>query len=115
LSTFYNCSGLAEIHCKSETPIDLSENINVFYGVNKETCTLYVPKGSYNDYKAAAVWQDFLNIIEEDETAIPELSAETIRPIAYYNLQGQQLAKEPDSGIYIVKYDNGAAKKVLKK
>ena len=34
--------------------------------------------------------------------------------IGYYNLMGVKLPQEPTNGIYIIVYDNGTAKKVLK-
>ena len=40
----------------------------VFDGVDKQTCTLFVPLGSLEDYKAAPVWKDFFNIEEMEET-----------------------------------------------
>lgn len=33
----------------------------------------------------------------------------------YYSITGQKLDKEPQSGIYIVKYNNGTSEKVMKK
>jgi len=48
----------------------LAVNGNVFENVNKSTCKLYVPIGSYSSYWIANVWGDFTNIIEEDVTAI---------------------------------------------
>lgn len=38
--------------------------MDVFSGVNKTVCTLYVPKGSKSFYKVANQWKDFQNIIE---------------------------------------------------
>ena len=52
---------LAEIYNYAATPQTI--NSNVFYNVPKSTCQLYVPKESLEDYKAKAVWQDFLNIV----------------------------------------------------
>ena len=36
-----------------------------------------------------------------------------LRVAGYYNLMGQKLPQKPQSGIYIIKYDNGTAKKQL--
>lgn len=35
--------------------------------------------------------------------------------VGYYSITGQRLNKEPDSGFYIVVYDNGKSEKVIKK
>ena len=34
--------------------------------------------------------------------------------IGYYSILGQKLPKEPQSGIYMIRYDNGTAKKIIK-
>jgi len=60
---FDDCTGLKEIH--NNNPVPQIINSNIFSGVDKTTCKLYVPKGSYNAYKNAPVWRDFENIIEE--------------------------------------------------
>ena len=38
----------------------------------------------------------------------------SLRVIGYYSLSGQKLPREPQSGIYITRYDNGTAEKVIK-
>jgi ACT domain-containing protein len=61
---FYNCSGLLSVNTQKPVPVDLSSSSNVFYGVNKVTCTLYVPYQSKALYAAANQWMDFTNITE---------------------------------------------------
>jgi uncharacterized repeat protein (TIGR03803 family) len=63
-SAFYNCTGLTSIYCFAQKPIDLSSSDKVFDGVNKNTCKLYVPKGSKSNYQYAYQWTEFNNIIE---------------------------------------------------
>ena len=47
-------------------------------------------------------------------TGIEELRVASL-PVAYYSITGQKLLREPQSGIYIVLYDNGKmAKKIVK-
>ena len=60
-SAFLGCSGLLEIHSKNPIPPTLGSNSFE----NQTTCKLYIPKGSLQAYKNAAVWKDFVNIIEE--------------------------------------------------
>jgi len=36
-------------------------------------------------------------------------------PVAYYSIMGIQLQKEPQSGIYIIVYDNGTKEKIMRK
>ena len=57
---FEGCTELAEIHSKNPTPPSIGSNC--FNNVDKTTCKLYVPKGSYNAYWLS--W-GFDNIIEE--------------------------------------------------
>jgi hypothetical protein len=65
-SAFAGCEGLSSIYSNSASPTDLGAG--VFRNVNKTTCTLYVPTGSVDAYKAAPQWQDFLNIMEDVST-----------------------------------------------
>ena len=62
---FYNCTGLGEIHTQITNPAHAPLGNNVFYGVPKTTCKLFVPRGTLQLYKNAAQWKDFLNIEEE--------------------------------------------------
>lgn len=61
---FSGCTALSSITVKAATPIAFGLYVTPFVGVNKNTCTLYVPAGSQNEYKAANQWKDFVNILE---------------------------------------------------
>jgi hypothetical protein len=63
-NAFYNCIGLTSIYAESGIPVDLSNSWSVFYGIDKNTCKLYVPYQSKVRYVAAYQWQEFTNIIE---------------------------------------------------
>lgn len=82
-SSFYNCNNIKEIHCKSLVPPNISSN--AFYGINKTTCKLYIPKGSYVTYWGAASWGDFTNIIEEESTAIQQIKGDNIKVFTEQN------------------------------
>ena len=58
---FYNCSSLTSVTNYAVTPQTLNHS-NVFYNVNKSSCTLYVPAESVSAYSTAFVWQDFNKI-----------------------------------------------------
>ncbi len=49
-----------------------------FWSLPTESCVLYVPVGSYQDYATAANWEKFLNIVEMTEFAISTLEATDI-------------------------------------
>jgi len=61
---FARCSGFKEIHTMNAIPQKVKNS--VFNGIDKKTCTLYVPKDSYSSYSRAEGWCDFATIIEED-------------------------------------------------
>lgn len=60
---FWNCTEIINIHSKMLNPI--SVDYSVFYGIDKEICTLYVPQGSKSSYQDTEIWGDFKNIVEE--------------------------------------------------
>ena len=63
-STFSGCKGLVSLYAYTPIPIDLNNSTNTFYGINKNTCVLYVPMKSKALYQAANQWKDFTNIVE---------------------------------------------------
>jgi hypothetical protein len=63
---FSGCTNLQSIRVKRLTPVPIANFSSVFWNVNTETCILYVPKGSKDDYAAAYRWKDFKNIVEYD-------------------------------------------------
>ena len=46
--------------------------------------------------------------------AISEISADNAKIVAYYSIMGLKLDREPDSGIYLIQYDNGKTEKAMK-
>lgn len=63
-SAFLDCSSLTRIYAKPTMPIDLTETLSAFSGVNKSNCTLYVPFGSKSNYANAVGWSGFSKIVE---------------------------------------------------
>ena len=59
---FSGCSGLTSISCLNQTPSAIALGSNVFDGVDKTACILYVPDGSVPAYQARAQWKDFTHI-----------------------------------------------------
>jgi hypothetical protein len=65
-SVFQNCSNLTTLKANWPIPLNLtgSQSQEVFWGVDKTNCTLYVPYGAKSLYASANQWKDFTNIVE---------------------------------------------------
>jgi hypothetical protein len=145
---FANCSLLAAIHSRIVTPPSITSSVfDAYYGVDgvvdKTTCILYVPRGSLDAYRQTPVWQDFLNIIEEDaptgivpetDGILPTLSIHSVSngiaietketiPVAVYNVFGQKIYESLingsreinlNKGIYVVKAKKESQKVIVK-
>jgi hypothetical protein len=63
---FGSCPKLKSLRSSSNNPLDLNglNSYNVFNGINKDSCTLYVPYGSKSAYQTANQWKEFKNIVE---------------------------------------------------
>lgn len=114
---FAGCTGLKEIYCYNPAPVDLTASaaevrtragakVSQFEGVDVETCILYVPVGSADDYASADGWSEFKVIKEfvvgdDDPTGFAGVPRQSVgQPGAYYNLSGQRVERAV-KGIYI--------------
>jgi hypothetical protein len=52
--------------------------------------------------------------INSISTSISDISVDNAKIIGYYSIMGQRLPQEPEHGIYIIRYDNGTARKTIK-
>ena len=129
-NAFAGCTNLQSITINIIVPINLytaaarayvraltrSSGDDVFDGVNKNTCILYVPEGSVDAYRAAPVWKEFKNILPiKTATEIKGIEQTDGEPFDVFTLSGQKVKSKATSldglphGIYIVK-----GKKVIK-
>ena len=69
-SAFNGCKLLNTIYANPVVPPTCGTG--VFSYVDKQTCALFVPRGSLEDYKAAPVWKEFFSIEEMEPEADPE-------------------------------------------
>ena len=96
---FRNCTGLKKIYSNIVNPNNVTLGSEVFQEVNKNTCTLIVPVASYDLYKNASQWKDFLNIVRDvlvtSISIIPQMSlylgqtytlSATISPLNAYSV-----------------------------
>ena len=85
-------SGLTVLANNSTTPQIIKAN--VFNGVDLSKCTLYVPKGCKDAYKAADVWKNFGLILEPGETPVEPVATGTQKiGNLYYDLHEDMTAK----------------------
>ena len=61
--SFQDCIKLESVHLSCPKPLEISDN--VFGGIDIGKVTLYIPRGSLEQYKHASVWGMFGNIMEE--------------------------------------------------
>ena len=108
-AAFYDCSGLTSIYVYAEKLPKMGSH--VFDGCEAEKCTLYVPKGTYDDYWLSEFGY-FDNIVEFDATGIDNATISTdAKEVSRYTVNGQRLSA-PSKGLNIVKYSDGSVKKV---
>ena len=84
---------------------------NAFEKCDAKKCTVYVPKGTYDDYRLSD-FDYFENIVEFDATGIDKTTTSTdVEEVSRYSVNGQRLVG-PTKGLNIVKYSDGSMKKV---
>ena len=106
---FNDCSGLTSIYAYMEKLPETGSNL--FLGCDEKKCTVYVPKGTYDDYFVSE-FGFFSHIVEFDATGIDKTTTSTdVEEISRYSLNGQRLVG-PTKGLNIVKYSDGSVKKV---
>ena len=84
---------------------------DVFEGCDAKKCTVYVPKGTYDDYWLSEFGY-FENIVEFEATGINNvITSNDAKELSRYSVNGQRLSA-PTKGLNIVKYSDGSVKKV---
>ena len=106
---FCDCNGLTSIYVYADKVPKMRED--VFKGCDAKKCTIYVPKGTYGDYRSSEFGY-FENIVEFDATGIDKTTTSTdVEEVSRYSVNGQRLVA-PTKGLNIVKYSDGSVKKV---
>ena len=109
---FLYCSGLTSIYVYAEKVPRIGRY--AFEGCASRKCTLYVPKGTYDNYRLSEFGY-FENIVEFDATGIDKTTTSTdVEEVSRYSADGQRLAV-PVKGLNIVKYSDGTVRKVVVK
>ena len=106
---FSGCSGLTSIYVYTEKLPNTGSN--VFDGCDAKKCTVYIPKGTYDDYWLSEFGY-FENIVEFEATGINNvITSNDAKELSRYSVNGQRLSA-PTKGLNIVKYSDGSVKKV---
>ena len=107
---FKHCSGLTSIYVYMEKLPETGSNL--FLGCDEKNCTVYVPKGTGDDYFVSEFGY-FYKIVEFDATGIDKVATSTnAKEVSRYSANGQRLSA-PAKGLNIVKYSDGSVKKVV--
>lgn len=107
---FHRCSGLTSIYVYTEKLPKMGRS--VFGDCDAKKCTVYVPKGTYDDYWLSEFGY-FENIVEFDPTGINNvITSNDAKELSRYSVNGQRLSA-PSKGLNIVKYSDGSVKKVV--
>ena len=99
---FYGCRSLAEITCRATVPPVCGAYS--FYGVDKNACTLNVPEGTADDYRAADGWKEFFNIVETDFAGSGEIAADATAAAKVYAAAGLIVVENAAAGTPIAVY-----------
>ena len=124
---FEGCSGLTSLYSFATVPPTCKDD--VFWGIDKSTCILYVPEGCISAYQAADQWKDFFYIYGGNEDVsidgVVEVSIEGVVlhcdgvDTVVYTLAGALVYSgsgdvELAAGAYIVVANGHATKVVVK-
>ncbi len=112
-SAFGGCSALVKLVSLNTTPPTCG--VWTLKNINKEKCTLYVPKNSLEAYKAADQWKDFKNMEKMEDTGISLPGSNgTNKVVKRYDTNGRMTDK-PFKGLNILKMGDGTTRKVMVK
>ena len=107
---FNGCSSLTSIYAYMEKLPETGSNL--FLGCDAKNCTVYVPKGTFDDYFVSE-FGFFWYIVEFDATGIDKVTTSAnVKEVSRYSANGQRLSA-PAKGLNIVKYSDGSVKKVV--
>lgn len=110
---FMGCSALTSLRVDAVTPP--TAYVNSFIDVDVEACTLYVPKGAVDTYRAAPYWQDFLHITDEPAVGIGEaLTTTQPKVVGRYTTDGRP-ATASQRGVQVWRMSDGTTRKVIVK
>lgn len=109
---FQECYAMTDLYVYAEVP-PTGENMFMYRPDNIYTnCTLHVPHGTAEAYKAATPWNNFANVVEMIQTGVETIETAAHSEAVYYNLQGIKV-ENPRNGMYIKICDGKTTKVIL--
>ena len=64
IQAFAKCRALSSIYAYPQAPILFGLTDNIFSGVSKSDCKLYVATGAVEAYQSASLWKEFVNVAD---------------------------------------------------
>lgn len=111
-AAFYGCNSLKFIYALNPQGIGIKGK--PFEEYTQSQCTLYIPKGSMDNYKRGEEWNAFNHIVEFSPTGINGVhSAAERREVERYDTSGRRLTSHT-KGLNIVRFNDGTTRKVMK-
>lgn len=111
-AAFSGCNSLKSIYALNPQGIGIKGK--PFEEYTQSQCTLYIPKGSMDNYKRGEEWNAFNHIVEFSPTGINGVhSAAERREVERYDTSGRRLTS-PTKGLNIVRFNDGTTRKVMK-
>lgn len=107
-NSFAGCKNINTIMCTNTKPATWYNMTTTFSSDIYSTCTLYVPEGSGDIYKAADGWKSFFNIKEGDPTGINNVTND--KPLEIYAADGAIVIKSATAAPFSVYGVNGNLK-----
>jgi hypothetical protein len=119
VETFWDCKGIKDIYSYNSNPAPLDVSVFDFSAWNHqnhyEDATLYVPKGSIDNYQSTDGWKQFKHIVEMEGMGIKSVTDTGVSSEStYYDLSGV-LSAPCVKGIRVLKMKDGRVKKVITK
>lgn len=108
----WKCNSLKSIYALNPQGIGIKGK--PFEEYTQSQCTLYIPKGSMDNYKRGEEWNAFTHIVEFSPTGIGGVhAAAERREVERYDTSGRRLTS-PTKGLNIVRFNDGTTRKVMK-
>ena len=108
-NAFQGCNQLEYVKVLPTNPPSLFDDSFSNFSV-----PLRVPKGCKEIYQTAQGWRKFNNILEDDPMWVRSVKSNNVNVVKRYTVDGR-MTNDAQSGIDIIKMNNGKTKKIIRK